>query len=350
MQINVLIVSNGVPVALEGCEVDVVPRVRAPSLVTLVRNMDADTVIVDQTQGFNYSLPHIITAARTAAENGKRLILAGKYVGPNEHKAFLGVTDSMDMENLAALLAQPVVQPIPLIPKPEPAQKPEAPSQPETEKKETASDPPEPELPRRINVAGDMPRICTVASTQSRIGGTAQAIQMYHYFSIVGYNAAITMTKYMDSVKEAVDTRKTADGIIYMENVPFVPSNNCPGYDCYVEETGVLNEDTVGKFERGDFRVLVGGVGPTEIKNTTSALSFLAGRNIKPILILSFAGEDGAREFKEIMAAKNWTDIPVIAAPWQPGLFRENVTKEYYQTLNPVVEQMAEENVNTLEV
>lgn len=285
-----------------------------PSLTRAVRDPEADAFVLDQRDGAAYSLPHILSAARTAAFAGKPFILLGQCSTP--HNSALRVTE--DPGELPALLEMPIQEQVSAVFT--------APA------REASKDHPyqvhRPRLLRRRKTALRI----SVAGSQSRIGTTTQCLQLYHYVSSLGgcEPAIMASRESIDNLSSAMGGQEAGNHVICLEKIPFLTDTQEP-FDLYIRDCGLLREHLKEALE-GDLVLLVAGSKPWEIRHTAEALALL--RETKRMaVIFSFSTEAVVKEFGDMIA---------LPAPWQPDPLQKGDMEPYDRALWPILEPFFE--------
>lgn len=293
-----------------------------PSLTRAVRDPEADAFVLDQRTGCTYSLPHILSAARTAAFAGKPFILLGQCSTP--HNSALRVTE--DPGELPALLEMPMKERVSASPE----QVFTAPA------REASKDRPyQVHRPRLLHRHNNTILRVAVVGSQSRIGTTTQCLQLYHYFSALGCcDPAIMASKAaIDELASVMSGEEAGNHVIFFEKIPFLTDMQEP-FDLYIQDCGLLTQESLAEVLNGDLVFLVAGSKPWEIRNTAEALALLREKQ-KLAVIFSYSTESVVNEFLAGVG-----DLTALTAPWQPELLQQGDMEPYDKALWPMLEPM----------
>lgn len=178
-----------------------------------------------------------------------------------------------------------------------------------------------------------------VLGSQSRIGCTTQCLQLFHYFSALGFQPAIITTPEQASVLQRLMGGNQAGDALLIDGIAFVTSVQSR-YDCYIRDAGCIDEGKAAAAGNADFCVLVAGIKPWELTSTVTALALLRGVS-RLFTVVSFGGNESEQQIQALLQ-KVGHSCPAIAAPWQPNPFTPTAI-QCYEALRPILETMMKE-------
>ncbi len=309
-------------ISLSGHEVLCRRLEEAPSLISLVKSLEPPCVLaLDQRQCLTYSPAHIVAAARSAAHRGMAVvILAAEKTLPE--KEYYTLTE--EPEQLPTTIRKQINL---LQEREKNARKAQGTPKPPASRRVVA------QRLRALSAPDWEPRLITVFGSQARMGCTTQCVQLYHYFTALGYEAAILEGREQlqlltgSMVAQVLDT-----GVQLIEGIPFLTGDNTqPPYSLYIEDCGILTPTSVKRARDGCLCVLVVGNKPWELGNTAQAMGLLPEAP-PSLVILSFPDPTDEQLDKGT--------VPLIHAPWQPNPFQGAELRVYDQTLLPLMEKI----------
>lgn len=288
-----------------------------PSLVavalTLTEQKDVfDAVLLDCRQECPYSMPHILSASSFLRAKGIRLCLLGGSL-QLKTDAWLLHCDGTAASAVAMLKELPHRQ---------------TPQAPEKADKPPAIAP----MQKRQGTL----LMLDVLGSQPRIGCTTQCLQLYHYFTALGFSPAIVTTQAQADVLRRLMGGAQAGDTLIMEGVPFVTSAQS-GFDCFLRDGGCIDAGKAAQARNADFCVLVAGVKPWEISHTANALTLL--RDVSQLLLVASFGDGRAEETLQALLQKAGRICPALAAPWQPDPFTATGAG-CYELIRPILKNM----------
>lgn len=319
---QILLISNVVPEAIEEMAKDnritCQPLNKTPSLVPVVHDFRGDAIVLDQRDGLDFSLPHILSAAISADRRGVKFVVMGNFAA----KPYMKVATA---ENLKEVLTSATA---PTVPTGQAQEPPKAENKP----------PPKPaERPTisKIQTGGHIP-LFTVGGTQSRIGCTTQSVQLYYYCKALGFRPAVIATKEAIGKLTHYQKSEEKDNAVYIEGIPFV-TNKWEPYDCFISDLGTLQPENQKAFREGDFQVIVAGSKNWELIQTIKTMRFLSSE--RPIVVLSFCSKSSVAEVVSTLKKKVGKNGIVFPAYAQPDPFSAGSLYLLDEALHQKIEQ-----------
>ena len=261
-----------------------------PSLTAIameqLENKSLDNIVLDCRKSCPWSPEHILAAADLLREAGVPLVVV-KGTLPEGG----GIPCYESMEEAASNL-QPSATVLVEPEKAKEADKPHAP------------------LP---HVTPTRPISVAVLGSQSRIGCTTQAIQLWYFFTAIGYRAAIVVNAaWLDEL--AALENSPYDDKVKVRGVVFVSENADTGdYNCIIRDWGVIDEVSKEAAAAADLCVLVVGCKRWELVQTTNAIVDAGG--MADLVMIAFGANQVAQQDIEKILRK-------AAAPRQTALTR----------------------------
>ena len=278
-----------------------------------------DAAVLDCRNTCPYSVPHILSAADLFRVASIRLCVLGGSMRLNTNDWLLHCEGAPEL----AL---------------EGLQKLEIAKKPSKRSEKSRSVQMSPAIPTLPHPPGALVMIDVVGS-QARIGCTTQCLQLFHYFSALGFQPAIITTPMQASVLQRLmggnqvgDTR-SIDGVAFVTSVQ-------SRYDCYIRDVGCIDESNAAAAQNADICVLAAGIKPWEISSTVAALTLLQGVS-RLLTVVSFGGDDSEQQMQALLQ-KAGHFCPAINAPWQPNPFTPTAI-HCYEALRPILETMMKE-------
>lgn len=263
---------------------------QVPSLTAMLLEHEAVTdIVIPMEQHKNWSMGHILAAARLLQGKG-RVILLG-FGGPFPDLISVAADDA----ELLELLKKPRRK----------ADSTGGPQRPPV----LSGQPQKTPLPLAVP-AGKVLILCVVGA-QRRIGCTTQAVALWHYCKALGFDPAIvTGAEQLTEIAGTMQHREIPDGYL-IEGIPWV-TNTAQAYDCYILDIGVGNIQEA--FQVADYLILVAGSKPWELQHTTAALR--AARDKDMLVALSFSSRSDADSLRPLFGRQ-----AVAVLPWMPDLW-----------------------------
>ncbi len=288
------------------------PSLVAVALALIERQEVFDAVLLDCRRECPYSVPHILSASSFLRAKGLRLCLLGGHLQIRTD-AWLLHCDGTAASAISMLK--------------------ELPHRADTKAPEKADKPPAiaPMQKRQGTLL-----MLDVLGSQPRIGCTTQCLQLYHYFTALGFSPAIVTTQAQADVLQRLMGGTQAGDALIMEGVPFVTSAQS-GFDCFLRDGGCIDTGKAAQAHNADLCVLVAGVKPWEISHTVNALTLL--RDVSQLMLVASFGDGKAEETLQALLQKTGRACPALAAPWQPEPFTATGTGRY-ELIRPILRNM----------
>lgn len=278
-----------------------------------------DAVVLDCSSACPYSVPHILSAAALFRVAGVRLCVLGGSTKLKADACLLQCNGSPEL-TLKELKAR---------------------ATPEESPRRLHK----PQAPKKLPALAAVPHrqgallMLDVLGSQSRIGCTTQCLQLFHYFSAIGFQPAIVTTPEQTSILQRLMGGTQTDDVLLIDGIAFVTSIQS-GYNCYIHDAGCINESKAVAAQNADLCVLVAGIKPWELSPTVSALTLL--HDVSRLLTVVSYGGSGAEDAIQALLQKARSKSPAIAAPWQPNPFTPTAIG-CYEALRPILETMLKE-------
>ena len=271
-----------------------------PSLTAIameqLENKSLDNIVLDCRKSCPWSPEHILAAADLLREAEVPLVVVkGNLPEGGEIPCYESLEE-------AASRLQPVAA---------------APAAAEKAKDKNRQSAPLPRLrpTRSISVA--------VLGSQSRIGCTTQAIQLWYFFTAIGYRAAIVANAaWLDEL--AALENSPYDDMVKIRGVVFVSENADTGdYNCIIRDWGVIDEVSKEAAADADLCVLVVGCKRWELVQTTNAIMDAGG--MADLVMIAFGANQVAQQDIEKILLKASTPRQTALTrntpePFRPGL------------------------------
>lgn len=286
---------------------------QTPSLVAVALQQEErktlDAVLLDCRNGCPYSVPHLLSASSLLRAKEIRLCLLGGSL-QLKTDAWLLSCDGTAAAAAAMLKELP--------------------------HRQTPQAPDKPQAIAPMQIRQGTLLMLDILGSQPRIGCTTQCLQLYHYFTALGFSPAIVVTQAQAGVLRQLLGGTQAGDTLIMEGVPFVTSAQS-GFDCFLRDSGCIDAGKAAQARNADLCVLVAGVKPWEICHTVDALTLL--RDVSQLLLVASFGDGRAKETLQALLQKTGHICPVLAAPWQPDPFTATGAG-CYERIRPILKNM----------
>ena len=265
-----------------------------PSLTAIAReqleNRSLDNIVLDCRKSCPWSLEHILAAADLLREAGVPLVVVkGNLPEGGEIPCYESLEEAAS--NLQPAAAAPA------------------------QAKET--DKPHAPLP---HVTPTRPISVAVLGSQSRIGCTTQAIQLWCFFTAIGYRAAIVADSAWVDELAALENSPYED-MVKIRGVVFVSENADTGdYNCIIRDWGVIDEVSKEAAADADLCVLVVGCKRGELVQTTNAIVDAGG--MAALVLIAFGANQVAQQDIEKILRKASTPRQTALTRYTPEPFR----------------------------
>lgn len=286
-----------------------VPSLTAIAMEQLDKK-DLDNIVLDCRKSCPWSLEHILAAADLLREAGVSfLVVKGNLPDGGEIPCFESLEEAAS--NLRPAVAVPVV--------PEKAK--------ETDKLHTP-------LP---HVTPTRPISVAVLGSQSRIGCTTQAIQLWYFFTDIGYRAAIVAdAAWVDEL--ATLENSPYDDMVKIRGVVFVSENADTGdYNCIIRDWGVIDAVSKVAAADADLCVLVVGCKRWELVQTTNAIMDAGG--MADLVMIAFGANRVAQQDIEKILLKASTTRQTALTRYTPEPFQPGLLDVYRPLLDALYEK-----------
>ena len=170
------------------------------------------------------------------------------------------------------------------------------------------------------HVTPTRPISVAVLGSQSRIGCTTQAIQLWYFFTAIGYRAAIVANAaWLDEL--AALENSPYDDMVKIRGVVFVSENADTGdYNCIIRDWGVIDEVSKEAAADADLCVLVVGCKRWELVQTTNAIMDAGG--MADLVMIAFGANQVAQQDIEKILLKASTPRQTALTRYTPEPFR----------------------------
>lgn len=271
-----------------------------PSLTAIameqLENKSLDNIVLDCRKSCPWSLEHILAAADLLREAGVPLMVVKGNL-----PEWGGIPRFDSLEEAASNLRPTVAVPVAPV-------------------KAKETDKPHAPLP---HVTPTRPISVAVLGSQSRIGCTTQAIQLWYFFTAIGYRAAIVANAaWLDEL--AALENSPYDDKVKIRGVVFVSENaDTGGYNCIIRDWGVIDEVSKEAAANADLCVLVVGCKRWELVQTTNAIMDAGG--MADLVMIAFGANQVAQQDIEKILLKASTPRQTALTrntpePFRPGL------------------------------
>lgn len=161
-----------------------------------------------------------------------------------------------------------------------------------------------------------------VYGSQPHIGCTTQALQLWHYAKLIGFDPVMVVPETQLEALKAVLEYTVAEQVTVFDGIPFC-TDACHHFDCYIRDRGVAGSAALSR--EADVTLLIAGVKPWELASTVRAYTDLHPQ----ALVLSYATQKAvqglAQQLDGVMAAAS----NYIPDPWR----RDAVTMRSFDRL-----------------
>lgn len=178
-----------------------------------------------------------------------------------------------------------------------------------------------------------------VLGSQARIGCTTQCLQLFHYFSALGFQPAVVATPEQVSILQRLMGGTQAGDALLIDGIAFVTSVQSR-YDCYIRDVGCIDGAKAVAAQNADFCVLVAGIKPWEVSATVAALTSL--HDIRRLLAVASYGDEESKTQVQALMRKTECSGVAITAPWQPNPFVPT-SLGCYEAIRPTLKTMIKE-------
>ena len=268
-----------------------------PSLTAIameqLENKSLDNIVLDCRKSCPWSPEHILAAADLLREAGVPLVVVkGNLPEGGEIPCYESLEEAASNLRPAATV----------------------PAAPEKAKE---TDKPHAPLP---HVTPTRPISVAVLGSQSRIGCTTQAIQLWYFFTAIGYRAAIVANAaWLDEL--AALENSPYDDMVKIRGVVFVSENADTGdYNCIIRDWGVIDEVSKEAAADADLCVLVVGCKRWELVQTTNAIVDAGG--MADLVMIAFGANQVAQQDIEKILLKASTPRQTVLTRYTPEPFR----------------------------
>lgn len=180
-----------------------------------------------------------------------------------------------------------------------------------------------------------------VLGSQARIGCTTQCLQLFHYFSALGFQPAVVATPDQVSTLQRLMGGTQADDALLIDDVAFVTSAQSR-YDCYIRDVGCIDGAKAFAAQNADYCVLVAGIKPWEVSAAVTALTSL--HDVRRLLTVASYGDEESKKQIQALMQKTGRSGVAITAPWQPNPFIPT-SLGCYEAIRPILETMMKEEI-----
>lgn len=178
----------------------------------------------------------------------------------------------------------------------------------------------------------------SVMGSQSRIGCTTQALQLWHYFSSLHYKPVVIFdANRLEQLKATDDDVKVTREATFIEGIPFLSADMDTGaFNCMIRDWGVIDDHKGAAAADADLCVMVAGVKPWEFTDSAAAISRLS-KDARLIVVVSFGnGQKSIQDMGAILKQLKRSCLSLLAGyapdPFQPGQM------DSYQMLMPILQ------------
>lgn len=171
-----------------------------------------------------------------------------------------------------------------------------------------------------------------VIGSQQRIGCTTQAIALWHYCKVLGFDPAIVApSDQIAQLASVMECKQIQEGYM-IEGIPFV-SSAALAYDCYILDIGAGSIPEAKKMT--DCLVLVAGSKPWELEHTARAIRAAQGRGVH--VLLSYTTQRDAENLQPLFGSLSCSVVPYMTELWKPCFEAMLI---YDALLRPVLERL----------
>lgn len=284
-----------------------------PSLTAIameqLENKSLDNIVLDCRKSCPWSPEHILAAADLLREAGVPLVVVkGNLPEGGEIPCYESLEEAAS--NLQPAAAAPAQAK-------------------ETDKPHTPLPLPHVTPTRPISVA--------VLGSQSRIGCTTQAIQLWYFFTAIGYRAAIAAdAAWLDEL--AALENSPYDDMVKIRGVVFVSENADTGdYNCIIRDWGVIDAVSKAAAADADLCVLVVGCKRWELVQTTNAIMDAGG--MADLVMIAFGANRAAQQDIEKILRKASTPRQTALTRCTPEPFRPGLLDIFKPLLDALYEK-----------
>lgn len=329
----------GIYLEEKGIQAQVFSPEATPSLTALLAaHPEISDVVLPETQYKNWSLGHILAAAKQLQAHGGRMILLGEKT--SLPPLIRVVRDKQEL--------------IDLLQKPAAVSGSTGTASGSTDTTSGGMQPPRKEIPvpriRPLEVPPGKLLFLGVVGSQHRIGCTTQAVGLWHYCKALGFDPAVVCgADQLAQLAAPMDSRQISGGY-QIEGIPFVV-DTAQSYDCYILDLGTGSLPEAARIS--DCLVLVAGAKPWELSNTLAAIRS-AGRGEVAVL-LSFTTKTEGAALAPLFGSRAAAVLPWMPQLWQPSpaamaiydaLLRPQISRALAR--QPQTPEQEEENENEL--
>ena len=189
-----------------------------------------------------------------------------------------------------------------------------------------------------------------VAGTEKHIGVTTQAILITMFLKSLNMNACYICATDKDEIKniETLEGVAKKDGFYTYKGIDLYSNDNKIdamqyGYDFYIYDYGILNENTLDNFLSKEIKIIVGGTKAWETDETFRVLSLL--EKIPDVnYIFNFSSNEEKAKFKRIL--KQYIKH-IYFSEYTTDTFNSNINTDMY---HEIFKEYITEKSNKLEV